>query len=102
MNARGLLEDLVGQTVYTVSRRQPNRIIRIDGDSVVVGTERSPEGEPVPIESVQDALDRLQANGEIEVSVDELGYRSAFIGAVLAEAVPTEVLEDPVRLALVR
>jgi hypothetical protein len=37
----------------------------------------------VPIAWVQDALDRLDRDGEIEISVESVRYRSAFIGAVL-------------------
>lgn len=61
-----------------------NRIIRVDADEVIVGTGRSPEGRPVPIVWVQDAIDMLMSNGEVEVTVEALGHRGAFIGAVLA------------------
>ena len=37
----------------------------------------------MPIAWVQDALDRLERDGEIEISVESVRYRSAFIGAVL-------------------
>lgn len=49
---------------------------------MLVGTTRSPKGQPVPTEWVQDALDRLLDEGEVEISVRSLGYRSAFVGAV--------------------
>jgi hypothetical protein len=38
----------------------------------------------VPLKWVQDALDRLADEGEVEISVESVGYRSAFIGAVLS------------------
>lgn len=60
-----------------------NRVLRIEGDAVVVWTSRSPQGQRVPIAWVQDALDRIERDGEIEISVDSVRYRSAFIGAVL-------------------
>jgi hypothetical protein len=83
IDARVLLADLVGKTIPTIAGR-PNTILRIAGDDVIVGTRKSPSGQPVPIAWVQDALDRLVRDGEIEISVESVGYRSAFIGAVLA------------------
>lgn len=80
--ALAVLTNLVGQTIDTVKGR-PNTILRIEGINVIVGTKRSPAGKPVPIEWVQDALDRLWADGEIEVSVPALEHRSAFVAAVL-------------------
>jgi hypothetical protein len=82
-DARRHLSSLVGQLIYTLTGR-PNRVLRLDGDYVIVATGRSPQGQPVPIGWVQDAMDRLYEHGELEVSVPSVGYRSAFIGAVLA------------------
>ena len=81
-DARALLSSLVGRTITTAAGR-PNTILRIDGTDVLVGTTRSPLVEPVPIAWVQDAIDRLQRTGDVEISVDSLGHRSAFVGAVL-------------------
>jgi hypothetical protein len=80
--ARTLLESLVGQPISTVTGR-PNTVLRVEGDSVVVATSRSPTGQPVPIEWVQSGLEQLLETGEIEVSVPSLGHRSSFVGAVL-------------------
>jgi hypothetical protein len=80
--ARALLELLVGQPISTVTGR-PNTVLRVEGDNVVVATNRSPTGQPVPIEWVQSGLDQLLERGEIEVSVPSLGHRSSFVGAVL-------------------
>jgi hypothetical protein len=77
-----LLESLVGQPISTVMGR-PNTVLRVEGDSVVVATSRSPTGQPVPIEWVQSGLEQLLATGEVEVSVPSLGHRSPFVGAVL-------------------
>jgi hypothetical protein len=49
---------------------------------------------------VQDALDRLFREGEVVVSVPSVGYRSAFIGAVLGTVPDIEVLRDPLRVRL--
>ena len=46
----------------------------------------------MPIQWVQDAFDTLERDGSIEVSVESLGYRSAFVGAVLA-TVPGATVE---------
>jgi hypothetical protein len=82
---------LCGRELRTI-KGQPNRIVRIDGTDVIVATTRSPEGKPVPIRWVQDAMDRLMASGEIEISVDSVGYRSAFVGAVLLALDGSEVV----------
>jgi len=65
-----------------VTGRQ-DRILDVQGDTVLVWTTRSPSGQLVPIGWVQDALDRLLDAREIEVSLESVRYRSAFIGAVL-------------------
>lgn len=80
--ARILLESLVGQPISTVTGR-PNTVLRVEGDSAIVATNRSPTGQPVPIEWVQSGLEQLLETGEIEVSVPSLGHRSSFVGAVL-------------------
>jgi hypothetical protein len=33
----------------------------------------------------EDALDRFESDGEIEISVESVGHRSAFVGAVLLQ-----------------
>ncbi len=81
-DARALLESLVGQQFQTITGR-PNSVLAIEGDSVIVATGRSPAGQPVPIEWVQNGIERLLEEGEIEISVPSLGHRSAFVGAVL-------------------
>jgi hypothetical protein len=48
-------------------------------------TTRSPAGQPVPIAWIQAAMDRLEAERQIEISVESVGHRSAFVGAVLRE-----------------
>lgn len=83
IDARTYLSGLVGQEIRTLTGR-PNRVLRLERNEVIVATGRSPAGQPVPIAWVQDALDRLVAEGEVEISVESVGYRSAFIGAVLA------------------
>jgi hypothetical protein len=84
IEARALLTALVGQEIDTMTGR-PNRILRVDSETVLVGTTKSPAGQPVPIRWVQDALDRLVEEGDVEISEASVGYRSAFIGAVLMQ-----------------
>ncbi len=62
--ARTLLESLVGQPISTVTGR-PNTVLRVEGDSAVVATNRSPTGQPVPIEWVQSGLERVQARPKL-------------------------------------
>ena len=77
------LDGLVGRTIPTMTGR-PNRILAVEGARVLVGTGRSPEGAAVGIADIQVAANRLYAEGSIDISVESVGHRSAFIGAVLA------------------
>lgn len=93
MNAREYLQSLVGSEIRTVSGKS-NRIVGLEGGQVIVATSRSPAGQRVPIKWVQDAMDALESTGELTIDVETVGYRSAFIGAVLltlpgAVALPT-------------
>ena len=83
-DARTFLEGLVGRPLETLTGR-PNCILRLEGDDAIVQTGKSPSGQAVPIAWVQDALDMLESNGEVQIDVETVGYRSAFIGAVLSE-----------------
>jgi len=80
-SARKVLTKLSGRTIETYTRR-PKVVLAVDPETILVRTERSPKGTPVPIEWVQRA-DRLGEEGEVEISVSSLGYRSAFVGAVV-------------------
>jgi hypothetical protein len=62
----------------------PNTVLSVGAMDVLVATSRSPRGNPVPISDVQAAMETLVANGEITIDVKTVGYRSAFVGAVLA------------------
>jgi hypothetical protein len=96
------LRTLVGKEIRT-ARGRPNRVLRIDGDKIVVATTPSPEGRPVPLKWATDAIENLRQNGEVEVSVASLGYRSAFVGAVLLQLTHAELVEtSPPRVRLFR
>lgn len=99
-DARTLVGGLLGETIETVSGR-PNVVLGLERDHVVVGTERTPAGASVPLTMVQAALKRLYREGAVPVDVETLGYRSAFVGAVL-RTLPGASLEagTPPRIVL--
>lgn len=100
-DAREVLNGLVGKTIHTLTGR-PNTVLGVEGDTVQVATARSPSGKSIPIAWVQAALDRLDTDGEVEITVESVGYRSAFIGAVLSSLENTERLPATMRVKLVR
>jgi hypothetical protein len=103
IDARAHLQTLIGREVRTLASGRPNRILRIEGDEVIVGTDKSPVGSPVPIQWLQDAVDLLKEQGEVAVDVETLGHRSSFVGAFLATLPGTVVRSTtPRRVALTR
>src|ERR1700733_7505888 len=99
-DAREFLRSLLGKRLKTVTGRD-NRIVGVEGDTVRVSTTRSPGGQDVPVAWVQDAIDRIEREREIEISVGSVGYRSAFIGAVLKELPAAQVIRSsPPRIRL--
>jgi hypothetical protein len=101
-DARAHLRSLVGRPLQTAGSERPNRILHLSSDEVEVATGKSPGGELVPISWVQKAGDRLYADGSLRVSPSEIGYRSAFIGAVLRTLPGVVVERRPLRLVLER
>jgi hypothetical protein len=98
IDAHEFLVQLQGQPLETLTGK-PNRILRVTPDHVVVATNKSPEGKPVPIEWIQDALDRLIHEGMVTINVDSVGYRSAFVGAVLSRVPGAIVGNGSIRIA---
>lgn len=90
-DARSLVDSLIGIQLQTPTGR-PNTILRIEGENTVVATSKSPKGKTVPLQMVQAALDILQSTGRVVINPREVGYRSAFIGAILC-ALPAAKLE---------
>src|SRR4051812_28140453 len=98
--ARELLDPLVGATLLTVSGRE-NRVLAVRDEEVLVATERSPGGQPVPLAWIQRGLDQLAEAGEVEVSTDALEHRSAFVAAVLMRLPGAHVIDGaPARIRL--
>src|SRR5690349_14044971 len=97
-DARAFLADLVGRPLRTVGLDRPSRILRLEGDRVIVATSRSPRGQPVPIAWVQAGIDALERDRVVRVDVATLGHRSAFVGAALRELPGAQVGVQTVRL----
>jgi hypothetical protein len=95
---KAFLEALVGSTIYTL-HGSPNRITAVTENAAVVVSDRSPHGRAFPLAPVQDAANRLYESGELKLDVKSVGYRSAFIGAVLSALPDTEVQLDPPRIS---
>lgn len=93
---------LRGETIPTISTGAWNRIVEVSDDHVLVATDRSPEGSPVPLAMIESAYERLHSEGEIEISVDSVGHRSSFVGAVLASLPGVATALDPRRVRIDR
>jgi len=98
-SARDLLTRLVDTPLVTLTGR-PNRILAVQQTQVVVATDRSPHGQPIPIDELQQALELLGRHGEVEITPAVVSYRSAFIGAVLRTLPGAVVAFDPPRVRL--
>lgn len=83
-SATEVLHSLIGEEIRTITNQKPNMVIAVDGRTALVSTNQSPQGQPVEICDVQRGMDRLKADGMVHVTVEVLGHRSSFIGAVLA------------------
>ncbi|RAO23336.1 hypothetical protein MED15_01176 [Micromonospora noduli] len=84
MEAAELLRALIGVPLLTVKGRT-NKILAVQPPDVVVATESSPAGALVQIAWVEEALQLLREHGSVTIHPDQVGYRSAFIGAVLLQ-----------------
>ncbi|GAA1366060.1 hypothetical protein [Catellatospora chokoriensis] len=93
-DAAELLRGLLGVQLWTPAG-QPNTILEMGPGDVLVATGRTPSGTRVPIKWVAEALERLADEGALTISVDEVGYRSAFIGAVLRTLPGARLVGNP-------
>lgn len=103
IDARILAESLVGRTLTTPARENPNTILRVDGSDVIVGTEDSPAGEPVSLAQLQRGIDMLFEESEVRIEPETFGgyRRSSAIGAILASLDGIEVTAPPTYVRLV-
>ncbi len=98
-DADTLLRTLIGVEIRTATGR-PNTVLAVHGDTALVRTDRSPAGQSVEVGDVQKGLDLLAAQGSVRVSVEELGHRSSFVGAVLATLPNARFTENPITVTL--
>ena len=98
-DAKEYMQALEGVTLSTLTGR-PNEVIRVEPTAVLVGTARSPQGKLVPLAEIQRAVDKLLAEGTLLISVESVGYRSAFVGAVLATLTGVRTELHPRRIIL--
>jgi hypothetical protein len=94
-----VLRSLIGEEIRTITGN-PNTVLTIQGSTVMVATNRSPQGQPVEINDVQHGIDQLRAQGFVRVTVEELGGRSAFVGAVLATLPGAHITRRPATVTL--
>ncbi|WP_424185325.1 hypothetical protein ACOBQX_26000 [Actinokineospora sp. G85] len=99
-DAMDVLTPLLGVELPTISRRAVNRIVGFTDGAVTVATGKSPAGEPVPVAWVQEALDLLWDRGTVRVSVEQLGHRSSFLGALLSALPGTTTHDTPPTVSL--
>ncbi len=104
LDADMLLRSLIGRELRTITQRKVNRILNVDGKRFLAQTDDSPGGAWEPIAKIQEALDRLVAARELEVTKKSLGHwRTALVGAVLSEVPGVTVAStSPRRLILDR
>ncbi len=80
VSASELLGTLVGATIQSVTGSAVT-ILDFSGSEVIVATEHAPERTSLPLEPVQDALDRLLSAADVEISSP--GDASPWLAAVL-------------------
>ena len=97
--AEEFLRSLIGAELRTLSGKI-NIITGVHDGIATVTTSRSPDGQPVAVTEVQDALDQLRNRGSVVCSPSEVGYRSAFIGAVLQAIPGASAALDPPTVSL--
>ncbi|HEY4454770.1 MAG TPA: hypothetical protein VGN81_10710 [Pseudonocardiaceae bacterium] len=98
--AANLLRSLIGQKLQTITG-SPNTILGVSETHAKVATDKSPDGEKVQINEVETALEQLLTTGEVVCDPPHVGYRSAFIGAVLRTLPGVDVGLAPPTVTLV-
>lgn len=98
-SADEVLRSLIGEEIRTITG-DSNMVLAVHGQTVLVGTSRSPQGQGVEVADVQDGMNKLRACGEVRVTVEELGHHNAFVGAVLATLPSVYTTPSPVTVTL--
>ena len=98
-SADALAAALVGRTVKTYLDGQA-RIARIEDGVVVLASARGVEHARVLLADVQAGLDRLEAEGEVRVTIGALGPGAAFVAAMLVEVDGVAYGDAPARVLL--
>ena len=80
--AADMLRRLIGEPLKTVSGAI-NTVLAVGPHAARVATTKSPQGHPVPLAEIDAALAMLREHGFVIIHPDQIGHRSAFIGAVL-------------------
>ena len=101
ISADVLVRSLVGQPLRTPREARPNTILAVRDGQAIVATRRSPNGRPVPLEWLQDLLDRFGAGEEVPLDPWIVRQRSSFLGAVLLTLPMVEISSDTPPIARV-
>src|SRR5690348_7009790 len=89
----------MGAAIPSVGSRRPNRIIRMEGDTVIVERAGSPAGTRL-LGPIQAAADRVFEGEEIRLNELSVGGNHGFTGAVLQSMPGVQVLQQPDRARL--
>jgi hypothetical protein len=101
IDIRQVITSRVGQELKTPGRNHSNWVLRIEDDFVIVATEKSMTGEPVPIRSVESALKELVTTGQCTTHRQEGCFRGSFFVAFLRSLPEVELAKDPNRAVVV-
>lgn len=97
--ADALATTLVGRPVHT-SLWGNGRVVRVEGEVVVITGYHGEEEARVRLADVQVGLDRLGADGEVPLTIDALGPWATYVAAMLVEVEGAAFGDDPARVVL--
>ena len=97
--AEALAAALVGRSVRTYLCRE-GRVERVEDGVVVVAGDHGDEGARVRLADVQAGLDRLDAQGEVSVTIDALGPWATYVAALLVGVQDATFGDAPARVML--
>ena len=97
--ASELLRSLIGEEIRTVTG-MPNMVLAVHGDTALVRTNRSPKVNRSKSARSRRASTSSGCTESVRVNVEELGHRSAFVGAVLATLPGARFTKNPATVTL--